>query len=318
MDVLLKKYFWILTLGVTGVCAALGGRTASRFITQSFLVADESQAPSRRAYVNSADRVRSKEVEGIVKRNVFCSACSPIVPSGDNPAGPVEEISNEPRRTEMQLELVSTMVVPGDEKWSMAVIRDTSTKEKDPGLYRSGSLLPGDAATVVRIIEKKVYFTNNNHLEYLELDPGANAKVANAGGGNEYVAMAQPVSAATGDPLDNDINRGVRCVGSNCEIDRSLVDKLLSNTTMLATSARFVPSIKDGRPNGFKLYAIRPNSIFGKIGLQNGDTVKSINGMEMSSPDQALGVYTKVRTASHLTVSVERRGETATLDYTIR
>lgn len=118
--------------------------------------------------------------------------------------------------------------------------------------------------------------------------------------------------------MDNDIQRGVRCNGSQCEIDRPLIDKLLANTTALATSARFVPSVRDGRPNGFKLYAIRPSSIFAKIGLENGDTVKSINGMEMSTPDQALGVYTKVRSASHLSVTVDRRGETATLDYTIR
>ena len=112
--------------------------------------------------------------------------------------------------------------------------------------------------------------------------------------------------------------RGVRCNGSNCDVDRGLIDKMLANTTDLATAARFVPSVKDGRPNGFKLYAIRPTSIFGKIGLQNGDTIKSINGMEMSSPDQALAMYSKLRSASHLSVSVERRGETVTMDYTIR
>ncbi|MGZ3442306.1 MAG: type II secretion system protein GspC, partial [Polyangia bacterium] len=87
---------------------------------------------------------------------------------------------------------------------------------------------------------------------------------------------------------------------------------------MLATAARFVPSIKDGKPNGFKLYAIRPQSIFGRIGLQNGDTIKAINGSEMTTPDAALGLYTKLRNASHLSVQVERRGETVALDYTIR
>ena len=128
----------------------------------------------------------------------------------------------------------------------------------------------------------------------------------------------QHATVGGGDPLDNDVQKGVRCSGSQCDVERPLLDKLLANTTALATAARFVPSVKDGRPNGFKLYAIRPSSIFGKIGLQNGDTIRSINGMEMSSPDQALGIYTKLRTASHLTVQVERRGETVTLDYTIR
>jgi len=82
--------------------------------------------------------------------------------------------------------------------------------------------------------------------------------------------------------------------------------------------ARFVPSVRDGKPNGFKVYAIRPSSLFGKIGMQNGDTIKSINGNEMSTPDQALSLYTKLRSASHLTLSIERRGETVTMDYTIK
>jgi general secretion pathway protein C len=119
-------------------------------------------------------------------------------------------------------------------------------------------------------------------------------------------------------PELGDIDKGVNCTGNACTVDRALVEKLLSNTTMLATAARFVPSIKDGKPNGFKLYAIRPQSIFGRIGLQNGDTIKAINGSEMTTPDAALGLYTKLRNASHLSVQVERRGETVTLDYTIR
>ena len=79
-----------------------------------------------------------------------------------------------------------------------------------------------------------------------------------------------------------------------------------------------MPSIKDGKANGFKLYAIRPNSLFAKIGLQNGDTIQSINGFDMSSPDKALEVYTKVRSSSALSVSVLRRGLPTNLDYSIK
>ena len=110
----------------------------------------------------------------------------------------------------------------------------------------------------------------------------------------------------------------MRCTGSNCEVDKSLIDKVLANTTALATSARFVPWIKDGKPSGFKLYNIRTASIFSKIGLQNADLIKAINGLDMSTPDKALEAYTKLKSASHLTVMVERRGENITLDYQIR
>jgi hypothetical protein len=113
-------------------------------------------------------------------------------------------------------------------------------------------------------------------------------------------------------------DKGIKCADNKCTISRELIDTLLANTTELATSARFVPSIKEGRPNGFKLYAIRPLSVFGRLGMQNGDTVQSINGYDMTSPDAALEAYTKLRKADHLTVGVERRGQKMTLDWSVK
>ena len=54
------------------------------------------------------------------------------------------------------------------------------------------------------------------------------------------------------------------------------------------------------------------------IGLLNGDVISAINGLEMNSPDQALLAYTKLKTANHLSVSLERNGQKVTKDYNIR
>lgn len=318
MDVLLKKYFWIVTLLVIALCATLGGRAAAHIVEQNFFIADDAQGgpngpTARRGYVPPlpSERTHSKEIERIVSRNVFCSSCAPIK---DEPVATNATIVGDrpPAKSALPLDLVSTMWVKDQPRWSMAVIRDAGSKEKDVMMYNAGKVIAGTEAKVLRVDPRKVYILNNGAIEYLELEGQEKKKEEPA----TAVAMAGPMMG--GDPLDNDVAKGVRCSGSNCEVDRPLIDKLLSNTTALATAARFVPSVKDGHPNGFKLYAIRPSSIFGKIGLQNGDTIKSINGMEMSSPDQALGVYSKLRSASHLTVSVDRRGETVTLDYSIR
>jgi len=77
-------------------------------------------------------------------------------------------------------------------------------------------------------------------------------------------------------------------------------------------------SPQNGVPGGLRIGGVKPGSAAQRIGLQNGDTIKAINGSEMTTPDAALGLYTKLRNASHLSVQVERRGETVTLDYTIR
>jgi general secretion pathway protein C len=307
MDVLLKKYFWVINLVVVALCAIFFGRAVSHFIEGGFLAGDDVRPTnSLRRPPPPPAKARTKEADEIIKRNVFCSGCAPPPPPTAEAAGPQ---SNEPQKTSLQLELVSTMVAPSDDAWSMAVLRDLSTKEKDPAMFNRGQTIFGTGATVVKVVNKRVYIRNGGRLEYVEME-GAPAPPP-------AVASNMPPPPAMEPGSDINPNQ-VKCQGTNCTVERALVDKLLSNTASLATAARFVPSIKDGKPNGFKLYAIRPNSIFGLIGLQNGDTVKGINGMDMSSPDKALEVYTKLRNASHLSVQVERRGENLTLDYTIR
>ena len=307
MDVLLKKYFWVVNLAVIAICAAFAGQAATHFLTSALLAGDDAKPTVRRAPPPPPAKMHGKESEEIVKRNVFCSGCAPVVPVATS-ATPGAD-SNDPQKTSLQLELVSTMVCPADDAWSMAVLRDLSTKEKDPAMYHRGQTVGATGATIVKVVTKRVYIRNAGRLEYAEMD-GATPPPAAAG-----PSLPPPPAI---DTAMGDITGGVKCTGNNCNVERQLVEKLLSNTAMLATAARFVPSIKDGKPNGFKLYAIRPNSIFGLIGLQNGDTVKAINGLDMSSPDKALEIYTKLRNASHLSVNLERRGENLTLDYSIR
>jgi hypothetical protein len=104
------------------------------------------------------------------------------------------------------------------------------------------------------------------------------------------------------------------------ELDRSMLESVLSNPSAVSRAARVVPSIapRDGRPNGFKLYAIRPDSVYSVIGLQNGDTLSAINGQTLDNPAKAFELYAKLRTASSLQLSVIRRGQPMTLDYSIR
>ncbi|MBL0217139.1 MAG: hypothetical protein IPQ07_25100 [Myxococcales bacterium] len=101
------------------------------------------------------------------------------------------------------------------------------------------------------------------------------------------------------------------------KLDRALIDRLLANPMVFAKGARVVPSVKNGKPSGFRLYAIRPGSLFAALGLTNGDTLLSVNGFELTSADRALEVYTKIRDASALEIEIERRGKRLTLRYAI-
>lgn len=114
------------------------------------------------------------------------------------------------------------------------------------------------------------------------------------------------------------LDKGIKKIDdTHYEVSRELLEKVLSDPTIAARGARIVPSVRDGKANGFKLYAIRPNSVYARLGLQNGDTITAVNGHDLTSPDKALEVYTKVKSARKLTVSLIRRGIAGTLHYEI-
>ncbi len=116
-----------------------------------------------------------------------------------------------------------------------------------------------------------------------------------------------------------ELDRGIKKTGEhNYEVQRATVDSLLGNMSLLSRSARIVPEIRDGKAAGFRLFSVRPDGPFAKIGLQNGDVISAINGLEMTSPDKALEVYTKLKSASHLSVGLERNGQKINKEYNIR
>jgi general secretion pathway protein C len=82
--------------------------------------------------------------------------------------------------------------------------------------------------------------------------------------------------------------------------------------------ARIVPAFKDGVSTGFKLFSIRPDSIYSKIGVQNGDVIRRINGYDLNSPEKALEVYSKLKEANRIDIELERSGSVVRKTYNIR
>ncbi len=314
MQDLVKKYFWLVPILVAIGSSALAAQGVSHilegaFLTDSAELAEvEAPKPSQR---QPAREMRSKSGATLAARNMFCSTCTPEVPTVD-PAAPVDP--NAVPITSLPLQLLATNVA-GNEQHSFATIRNSATSSQ--GAYWKAQEIPG-AGKVERIAGGFVDFHNpgTNRLERISL-----LDVARPPEPPPVAAPAQ-APASTGEPQDEltaKLDQGIRKMSEDSyEVDRSLVNELLANPMSVARGARIVPSVKDGQPNGFKLYAIRPNSVFAKIGMQNGDTIQSINGFDMSSPDKALEVYTKVRSASNLSISILRRGQPVAMDYSIK
>ena len=101
-------------------------------------------------------------------------------------------------------------------------------------------------------------------------------------------------------------------------VQRSLINTILDNQDIAMRQARVMPHEEGGEVIGFKVYGIRRDSLFGKLGLENGDLVQSINGIPMTGADKALQAYGRLRMADQISITVTRRGESITLNYNIR
>ena len=100
-----------------------------------------------------------------------------------------------------------------------------------------------------------------------------------------------------------------------CLLSRTFLKELLADPNALMDQARIVPGRKDGAPHGFRIFGIRRDTLPALLGFQNGDTILSVNGYTMSSPDEALSAYGKIRAAETdaLTFAVERGGKPVTI-----
>jgi general secretion pathway protein C len=309
METLLRKYLWAIDLAVIAICAVFSARaTATLIETRITRLSPPVRSQPRAAATASAGTYYGKEVEQILNRNIFCSTCPPIlakpVEAGTGPAPPLEE-----QKTSLPLKLLAVMFAPppGDPRWSVAIVRDT--EDHSVGPYSIGSKIR--EATISDIEEARIYLEISGRKEYLDLIDKAPA--------SPNAPAAPGAAAPPADPLMAELDRGIKKVGEhNYEVQRATVDSLLGNMSLLSRSARIVPEIRDGKAAGFRLFSVRPDGPFAKIGLQNGDVISAINGLEMTSPDKALEVYTKLKSPSHLSVGLERNGQKINKEYNIR
>jgi len=310
MQDLIKRYFWVLGGITVIVCAVFAAKATSHIVEAKFL-GDPEHGPKLAMVAPRTDApvttVRSKDGGQLASRNMFCSDCTPSV---DTKSADPSSVAI----TTLPLALLATNIGPRIEESYATIINSENQRQ---GAYAVGDGVPGakSSGKIKSIHFKYIDFENNGRVERLVLL------------GATPPAMT-PVAVAETPQLNPDENRddmqaavdsGIKKIDdSNYEIDKSLVEKVLLNPMAVAKGARVVPSMKNGKPDGFKLYAIRPSSAFAKLGLTNGDTLQSINGFELTSADKALEVYTKLREATSLEVEVTRRGKPVTLKYSIK
>ena len=297
MELVIRKYFWAVNLCFVALVALLAAKTVNLFFEAA--IAPAPAAPTGRGTTRVAQG-DAPAVLDLPKLAQLTNLPLPVAEAEDDVQKP--DMSAEPVRTSLRLKLLGTLVstLPG---WSIGSILDLNSQ-------KSSTLMVGDRvqnAEVLSIQRDRVIIANNGRREYISAEAGDGAP--------------QPPPIATTRPVTEPgaYGAGIKALDdNNYEVPRGEVDRALANLNDLAMQARIVPAFKDGQAEGFKLFSIRPDSLYSKIGIVNGDVIKRINGFEMNSPEKALEVYTKLKDANRIDIEVDRNGQTLRKTYNVR
>jgi general secretion pathway protein C len=104
----------------------------------------------------------------------------------------------------------------------------------------------------------------------------------------------------------------------NYVIDQRALNAALDNIGQAMTDARLLPSLKDGKVEGFKASEVKPQGIFGTIGIKNGDVLLRMNDFPIDSPEKAIQSFASLKGQSRIKLDLIRDGQPTTFNYDIR
>jgi general secretion pathway protein C len=320
VDQVLKKNFWIVMLPMVAIAALLNAQAVTQLIGVG-LQPDEKQLttppPAAKAPPSTGSTAKNVSAEPILSRNPFDHVTGPLrAPVSDEGAGGAVASSNldtsDPWSVpECDGVKVLVIAASGDQDWSFAALSGGDGKSQ---LRRRGGEIGGK--TVHFVGWDRVWFQNGSALCQAQLfkQPEVHAAPAAA-----PVASAAPAPKGGAPGLDPALAKGIQKISATeFNIDRGVVDKILENQSELMRQARIVPEQENGKTVGIRMFGIRPETLLGTLGMENGDRLQTINGFDMASPEKALEAYARLRTADKLVVQVNRRGQNMNLDYNIK
>lgn len=190
--------------------------------------------------------------------------------------------------TALALSLIGTFMTDGQQPY--AIIEDKKKSEQD--VFNVGDAVFGEAK-LSKILVDRVEIDRNGQIEVLLIDDSPGAASTDSGG-----------VTASGE--------------TDFSISEAELDQALENLPVLLTQARAVPYFREGKAIGLRMFAIKSGSLFQKIGLLNGDILKTINDSSLSDITQAMKIFERLKQERSLTLTLERNKEEKQFRYQIR
>ena len=270
----------------------------------AFQVAPDEPVPLVASEVNPSDTSRAMAIaeptqpraqsertylEGILCRNMFDPDAV-----GDCA---LSEQGNSGALSDLPVTLVGTMVArPAG--YSVAFIVEEGQEAGSYGI--DDALLD---ATVIAIAQHEVTVRRKNgREEILRMEEGEQRKPAR--------------TASNSEDSDDEVTK----LGDNrYAVSRDLIDKYINDIESISRMGRaLLHRGTDGEYDGYRLSAIRRNTLADKLGIRNGDVIHAVNGKDLNSVQSAMEAYQTMASEGNFSFEVTRRGQRTTLDYEVQ
>jgi general secretion pathway protein C len=234
-------------------------------------------------------------IDGIMSRNLFDVAVI------DEWATRVEVTpGGKPVEADIKAHLLAVMVATPAE-FSSALISEESSPDL-PGSYSIGDTFHD--RKVVEIGNDRVGLQKEGEsIEYLLLEGGE-----------------LPTSIASDESPSEESTGEVEPLGENkFAVSKDLFDKNINDLEGISRMGRaLLHRGPDGEFDGYRLSAIRRDTLADQLGIKNGDIIHSVNGQPLNSVQSAMNAYNTMRTESSFCFEISRRGSPTELCYEVR
>jgi len=200
--------------------------------------------------------------------------------------------------TTLQLTLRG-VIASKDLRIAFAIIGDPSGTEET---YRVGDQVPG-GAQIKEIHADKVILWRNNRHETLRLPEDA-LPTSDMGQVSRVGSFGTPMNAG-----------GAMTVSPQAAaVLKDYRQKLASDPQALANVVRAEPYHQGGKLTGYRIFPGTDRTLLNRVGLQPGDVITSVNGIEFDSPSKGLEIMKAVTEGGggQVSVNVLRNGATQT------
>lgn len=269
-------------------------------VSSSFLEIKETTKKNRRSTPTPTVRYTS-ELNAIGTNNIFNARIDDsIIPVRLTPNKKVS-CEKSDRKSRLPIKVLYTTVMH-DSKKSLASV--TLKGRKKIQSFYEGDDLKG-LAKLTKIGRQRIILQNKSsgECEYIGMTDKQSLpnKILTPQAGKKLISSTRPNS--------------IKQQGNNFKIEKKYRDKMLGDIGTILTQAKAIQIKNPDGSMSFKMEQIAPGSIYSHLNIQNGDTIKSINGEPIKDLNKLMMMFGNIKNIDNVSFTLERNGEDEQMNY---